>query len=106
MFTPGRHSCLGFRVITVSYISVGAGSVAVEARPALPNTDSTSGNDLMMRSCISNTSAALVTEIPGKVGHSMPSGNDDQRENGRRKHAANHRDGDALHDFGAGARRF
>ena len=34
--TPARHSALGLRLITVSYISVGAGSVAVEARPALP----------------------------------------------------------------------
>ena len=37
----GRRWSFGFRLITVSYISVGAGSVAVEARPALPNTDST-----------------------------------------------------------------
>src|SRR6516162_7966331 len=64
---PGRHLSFGFRLITVSYISVGAGSVAVDARPALPNTDSTSGNDLMMLSCICSRSAALVTEIPGKV---------------------------------------
>jgi hypothetical protein len=33
-------------VITVSNISVGAGSVAVAARPALPNTDWTSGKAL------------------------------------------------------------
>ena len=33
---PGRHSDSGFRLITVSNISVGAGSVAVLARPALP----------------------------------------------------------------------
>jgi len=33
---PVRHSAWGFKLITVSYISVGAGSVAVDARPALP----------------------------------------------------------------------
>src|SRR4051794_8812395 len=32
--TPLRHSPSGFRLITVSTISVGAGSVAVAARPA------------------------------------------------------------------------
>ena len=36
MVTPGRHRSFGFRLITVSNISVGAGSVAVAARPALP----------------------------------------------------------------------
>jgi hypothetical protein len=35
-------------LITVSNISVGAGSVAVDARPAFPQTDDTSGNDLMI----------------------------------------------------------
>ena len=38
MVMPGRHSLSGFRLMTVSNISVGAGSVAVAARPALPNT--------------------------------------------------------------------
>ena len=32
--TPGRHSSFGFRLMTVSNISVGAGSVEVSARPA------------------------------------------------------------------------
>ena len=36
MVMPARHSASGFRLITVSNISVGAGSVAVLARPALP----------------------------------------------------------------------
>ena len=36
MVTPGRHSLFGFRLMMVSNISVGAGSVAVSARPALP----------------------------------------------------------------------
>ena len=34
--TPGRHSAFGFKLMMVSNISDGAGSVAVEARPALP----------------------------------------------------------------------
>ena len=36
MVMPGRHCAFGFRLMTVSNISVGAGSVAVSARPALP----------------------------------------------------------------------
>ncbi len=64
---PGRHSLSGFRLITVSTISVGAGSVAVEARPALPQTDATSGKDLMILSWVCSSSAALVTEMPGSV---------------------------------------
>ena len=64
---PERHSSSGFKLITVSIISVGAGSVAVEARPALPQTDSTSGKDLMILSWVCRSSAALVTEMPGNV---------------------------------------
>jgi hypothetical protein len=44
MVMPARHSDSGLRLITVSNISVGAGSVAVLARPALPKTDVTSGS--------------------------------------------------------------
>ena len=62
---PGRHSDSGFRLITVSNISSGAGSVALPARPALPMTDSTSGKLLMMRSCSCTSSAAFVTDMPG-----------------------------------------
>ena len=36
MVVPGGHWSFGFRLTTVSNISVGAGSVAVSARPALP----------------------------------------------------------------------
>src|SRR5207247_1247654 len=52
MVTPGRHWLLGLRLMIVSNISVGAGSVAVEARPALPQTEETYGNDLMILSCV------------------------------------------------------
>ena len=65
--TPGRHSCFGFRLTMVSNISEGAGSVAVEARPALPYTEATSWNDRMILSWVCNSSAALVTEMPGNV---------------------------------------
>src|SRR5271168_4476099 len=44
--TPGRHWSSGFRLMMVSNISTGAGSVAVAARPALPNTLATSGKFL------------------------------------------------------------
>ena len=51
----------------VSNISVGAASVAVAARPALPNTDATSGKPLITRSCVCISSAALVMDRPGGV---------------------------------------
>ena len=47
---PARHSDLGFRVMVVSIIVNGAGSVAVSARPILPKTRSTSGTVLISRS--------------------------------------------------------
>src|SRR2546423_6521090 len=64
---PARHSVSGFRLMTVSNISVGAGSVAVAARPAFPQTDATSGNDLMILSWVWTSAAALVTDRPGSV---------------------------------------
>ena len=64
---PGRHSLSGLRLITVSNISSGAGSVAVCALPALPNTEATSGKLLMILFWVCSSSAALVTERPGKV---------------------------------------
>ena len=64
---PGRHCDFGFSWTTVSIIEKGAGSVAVSARPALPWTLRTSGNDLSVRSCVCISRAASVTEIPGKV---------------------------------------
>jgi hypothetical protein len=65
MVMPARHSDSGLRLITVSNISVGAGSVAVLARPALPKTDATSGKLLMILSCVCSSSAALVIDMPG-----------------------------------------
>src|SRR5215217_7780949 len=65
--TPGRHSDFGLRLMIVSNISVGAGSVAVAARPALPYTEATSGKDLMLRSWVARSSAAFVIDRPGRV---------------------------------------
>ena len=45
----------------------GAGSVDVSARPVLPKTDATSGNDFRMRSWTWRSRVASVTEMPGSV---------------------------------------
>ncbi len=62
-----RHSDSGFRRTVVSIIENGAGSVEVSARPALPNTRSTSGKDFRTRSCTCSSRSASVTEMPGSV---------------------------------------
>ena len=64
---PGRHSFSGFRLMTVSIISSGAGSVAERARPAFPKTDSTSGTCLMILSCAARICWAVCTDAPGSV---------------------------------------
>ena len=64
---PGRHWSRGLKRIVVSIISSGAGSVAVSARPTLPNTRSTSGTDLIIRSVSCRSSAALAADNPGKA---------------------------------------
>ena len=55
------------RLITVSTISRGAGSVAVSARPALAKTLSTSGNVMRMRSWSSIASRIVSIDDPGNV---------------------------------------
>jgi len=67
MVTPGRHSDSGLSCMTVSIIDSGAGSVAVSARPILPNTVLTSGTDLINLSVCCNNCCALPMDIPGKV---------------------------------------
>jgi hypothetical protein len=62
-----RHSDLGLRMITVSSIESGAGSVEVSALPAFPSTIFTSGNCLMIRSVTWSTFWASVIEMPGMV---------------------------------------
>ena len=62
-----RHSAFGLRVITVSSMDRGAGSVGVSARPALPSTRSTSGNCLMIRSVTWSSFCASPMEMPGMV---------------------------------------
>ena len=51
----------------VSIMENGAGSVDVSARPALPKTVTTSGNDFRIRSCVCSRRPASVTEMPGSV---------------------------------------
>jgi len=62
-----RHSSGGLSTTVVSIIENGAGSVEVSARPAFPKTVTTSGNDFRIRSCVSRSFCASVTESPGRV---------------------------------------
>ena len=66
---PGRagHCSRGFRTTSVSNMESGAGSVAVDARPALPSTDSTSGKLFRIRSVLWSRRDASAIEIPGMV---------------------------------------
>jgi hypothetical protein len=62
-----RHCRTGLSTTVVSIIENGAGSVEVSARPALPKTRSTSGNERSTRSCACSRRVASDTEMPGKV---------------------------------------
>jgi hypothetical protein len=64
---PGRHWSRGLSWMVVSNISIGAGSVAVSARPALPKTRATSGTVLIMRSVCCSNSPALAALRPGSA---------------------------------------
>ena len=64
---PGRQASSGLSWMVVSSMLSGAGSVAVSARPALPNTRSTSGKVRRMRSVCCRISRALVIDTPGRV---------------------------------------
>ena len=64
---PARHSSRGLNCTVVSNISIGAGSVAVSARPALPKTLATSGTVLIMRSVCCSSSDALAADKPGNA---------------------------------------
>ena len=64
---PGRHWSRGIKWIVVSSIVSGAGSVAVSARPALPNTLATSGTLLINRSVCCSKRLASRAEMPGSV---------------------------------------
>ncbi|MCY1444681.1 hypothetical protein D9M71_611650 [compost metagenome] len=67
MVMPSRHCSLGLNWMVVSNITSGAGSVAVSARPALPNTRATSGTDLIRRSVRCSSSPACCGESPGSA---------------------------------------
>ena len=64
---PGRHWERGFSMTVVSIISTGAGSVAVSARPSLPKTRATSGNDFSLRSICWTIQPASRDGSPGSV---------------------------------------
>ena len=64
---PSRHSSFGFSWMTVSIMVRGAGSVAVSARPILPNTCLTSGTARIRRSVCCSSSWALPIDRPGRV---------------------------------------
>ncbi len=64
---PRRHSSSGFSTIVVSNIDSGAGSVAVVARPAFPNTLFTSGKAARIESWTRRVSLAFATLMPGSV---------------------------------------
>jgi hypothetical protein len=65
--TPLRQADFGFSVMMVSNMDRGAGSVAVSARPAFPNTDATSGKARSAASCFCSSPLASSIEIPGTV---------------------------------------
>ena len=55
----------GFKMIVVSIISTGAGSVAVSARPSLPATERTSGTWLITLSCHDMMRFTSVSDVLG-----------------------------------------
>ena len=59
------HSDGSLRLTMVSTIDMGAGSVALRARPALPHTDSTSGKVMRMLSCFCRRRRCSAIAIPG-----------------------------------------
>jgi len=67
LVVPAGHSSFGLKMTTVSVMLMGAGSVAVSARPILPTTISTAGSAAMMRSCSRMSSVALVSEMEGSA---------------------------------------
>ena len=64
---PGRHSACGLRFTVVSTIDIGAQSVAVLARPALPQTEATSGKLMRMLSCTCSSRRCWVSDTLGRV---------------------------------------
>ena len=64
---PARHAVSGRSATVDSIIESGAGSVDVSARPALPNTRSTSGKVRRILSCVSIRRCASAMEMPGSV---------------------------------------
>ncbi len=64
---PGRHRVLGLSMMVVSYMSMGALSVALSERPIDPKTVSTSGKERIILSCSWSNCEACVIEMPGNA---------------------------------------
>ena len=67
MVLPSGQASVSVRMIVVSNMDSGAGSVAVPARPDLPSTWATCGWLAMIRSVCWSSSRAFVIEMPGGV---------------------------------------
>ncbi|MNV47790.1 hypothetical protein D3C71_1396670 [compost metagenome] len=65
MVMPGRHWSRGLKRMVVSSMVSGAGSVALSALPALPNTVATSGTVLINLSVSCSSLLASRADIPG-----------------------------------------
>ncbi len=66
-----RHCERGLSTTVVSIIDSGAGSVEVVARPALPNTRSTSGKVRRSLLCSWSAACASATDMPGCTAEGM-----------------------------------
>ena len=67
MVMPSRHSSCGLSRMVVSIMVSGAGSVALSARPTLPNTVFTSGTVLISLLVCCSSCSALPAETAGKA---------------------------------------
>ena len=67
LVSPLGHCSFGLKVMVVSHMFTGAGSVEVSARPTLPTTMATAGSAAMMPSCWRRSVVASVREMRGSV---------------------------------------
>ena len=65
--TPLGHSLRGFSITVVSYMSIGALSVALSDLPTAPKTLATSGKRRRLRSCCCRSTLACSIEMPGRA---------------------------------------
>src|SRR6478736_4688851 len=67
LVVPAGQLSLGLKLMMVSVMFTGAGSMALSALPILPTTLSTSGSCAIILSCQRRISVALVKEMLGSV---------------------------------------